>query len=108
MEAGAARPESARCIGNLSTSCCGRSTTTSGGDFNLLIVYIHSGGGDLNQSVRLAENDLPSGAAIHTRGVCRFAGPGRRGADCHGVRRASVTADAMLGGPGERADRTMS
>jgi membrane-bound serine protease (ClpP class) len=70
------------------------------GDFNLLFVYIHSGGGDLEQSRRLAERLSSLGPAIHTVAFVDVEARGDAALIATACDELLVTPQAMLGGPG--------
>ncbi|HEX5103670.1 MAG TPA: hypothetical protein VFV87_07670, partial [Pirellulaceae bacterium] len=72
-------------------------------DFNLLVVCIQSGGGDLSQSVRLAEKIASLGPQLHSVAVVDSQARGDAVLVAVACDELLVTADAMLGGPGERA-----
>jgi membrane-bound ClpP family serine protease len=72
-------------------------------DFNLLVVSIRSGGGDLNQSVRVAEKIASLGPHIHSVAFVDSQARGDAVLIATACDELLVTADAMLGGPGERA-----
>ena len=72
-------------------------------DFNLLVVCIRSGGGDLGQSVRLAEKIANLGPHIHSVAFVDSQARGDAVLIATACDELLVTADSMLGGPGERA-----
>ncbi|MEX2176089.1 MAG: NfeD family protein, partial [Pirellulaceae bacterium] len=72
------------------------------GDFNLLFFSIRSGGGDLEQSRRLAERLSSLGPDIHTVAYVDAEARGDAVLIATAADELLVKADAMLGGPGEK------
>ena len=72
-------------------------------DFNLLFVHINSGGGDLDQSRRLAERLSSMGPKIHTVAFVDASARGDAALVATSCDELLVTPGAMLGGPGETA-----
>jgi membrane-bound serine protease (ClpP class) len=72
-------------------------------DFNLLLLCIRSGGGDLDQSRRLAEKVATLGPHIHTVAFVDSQARGDAALIATACDELLVHADAMLGGPGETA-----
>jgi membrane-bound ClpP family serine protease len=72
-------------------------------DFNLLLIYINSGGGDLEQSRRLAERLASLGPKYHTVAFVDSQARGDAALIATACDELLVTGDAMLGGPGETA-----
>jgi membrane-bound serine protease (ClpP class) len=74
-------------------------------DFNLLFIYIQSGGGDLDESRRLAERLSSLASRYHTVAFVDANARGDAALIATACDELLVTPDAMLGGPGETALR---
>ena len=70
-------------------------------DFNLLVVYIRSAGGDLAESVRLAERIASLGPSMHTVAYVDAQARGDAVLVATACDELLVTPEAMLGGSGE-------